>query len=50
MMLAHVLIDDAENIITVHLGKSVDFDLGVYNMSSDIYEELLTLVRDLKNR
>ena len=38
-----LFIDDVEKILTVHFDKYVDFDSVVYKMSSDTYEELVTL-------
>ena len=35
----HFLRDDADNILTVHVDKYVDFDSEVYKTNSDIYEE-----------
>ena len=40
MMFAHVLRDDSDNIVTVHLDKCVDFDSEIYKTNSDTYEEL----------
>ena len=43
MIFAHFFIDDALNILTVHLDKYIDFDSKVYKMSSATCEELVTL-------
>ena len=43
MMFPHVLIEDVENVLTVHLDKYVDFVSEVYKVSSDTYEKLVIL-------
>ena len=43
MTFAHFLKDDADNILTIHVDKYVDFDSEMYKANSDIYEELITL-------
>ena len=43
MILVQFLRDDADNILTVHLDKYVDFESEIYKAHSDIYEELVTL-------